>query len=96
MQRFAACALIALIGAATLALPQRAQAQPFPPVPPPRYEPVPVAPGPGYSWRGGGWRWDGRGYAWMPGAYVIRRPGYHQWVPGHWGRFGGWIPAHWR
>ncbi len=88
--------LIALMGATTLAMPRQAEAQPYPPVPPPRYETVPVAPGPAYVWRGGGWRWDGRSYVWAPGAYVIRHAGYHRWVPGHWGRFGRWIPAHWR
>ena len=94
--RLTALSLVALIGATTIAWPQQASAQPYPPVPPPRYETVPVAPGPGYLWRGGGWRWDGRAYVWMPGTYVVRRAGYNAWVPGHWGRFGRWVPAHWR
>ena len=96
MRPIASLALATFVGGATLAAPLQASAQPYPPVPPPRYEAVPVAPGPAYAWRAGGWRWDGRGYAWVPGAYVVRQAGYHHWVPGHWGRFGRWIPAHWR
>ena len=77
------------------ALPAIAQAY-YPPVPPPRSEYVPAPPGRGYIWRHGYWHWNGRSYVWFRGAYVRRRPGYHHWVPGHWGRRGHWIRAHWR
>ncbi len=83
-----------LLGASALSLPRTAQA--YPPIPGPRAEVVPAAPGPGYIWRPGYWHWNGRGYAWVRGVYVGKRPGYHAWVPGHWGPRGRWIPAHWR
>ena len=83
-----------LLGASVIALPRNAKA--YPPLPGPRAEVVPVAPGPGYRWRPGYWAWNGRGYAWVPGLYVVRRPAYHEWVPGHWEPRGRWIPEHWR
>ncbi|WP_428395257.1 hypothetical protein [Lichenicoccus sp.] len=85
--------LFAVAGPAVLA-PTLAAA--YPPLPPPPVEVVPPPPGPGHIWRRGGWRWNGVRYVWVPGVYVRRRPGYHAWIPGHWGRRGRWIPAHWR
>ncbi len=69
-----------------------AQAQFYPPVPPPRYEVVPVAPGPRVIWEPGHWVWGGRGYAWIGGRYVGRRPYYANYHPGHWAnRYGRWV-----
>ena len=79
-----------------------AQAQPYPPptyppVPPPRVEVVPVAPGPRYMWEPGHWHWIRGQYAWIVGHYVVRGPG--EYIPGHWAVRAGawvWLPAHWR
>jgi hypothetical protein len=77
-----------------------AQAQPYAPVPPPRYEAVPPPPpGPRAVWEPGHWQWDGRAYAWMGGRYIAYRPHHEHYMPGGWVRRGGgyvWVPAHWR
>ena len=82
------------------AAPAFAQPYPYyPPVPPPRYEVVPVAPPGSLIWQPGHWQWSGRGYVWVGGRYVQRFPHYAQYTPGHWVRRGGawvWAPAHWR
>ena len=72
----------------------------YPPVPPPRYEQVPPPPGGRYVWEPGHWHWNGVQYVWVGGHYVVRRPHYGRYVPGHWqwapreGRY-VWRPAHW-
>ncbi len=85
------------------ARPAAAQvAPPYPPyyrpVPPPRREIIPVAPGTAYVWLPGHWIWNGAAYVWRPGHYVLRRHGWHHWVNGHWRVRAGmwvWVPAHW-
>jgi hypothetical protein len=65
--------------------------------PPPPYEPVPVAPGPGYIWTGGEWVWNG-GWYWSAGYWALPpAPGFI-WVGGYWGRGPhGWVRygGHW-
>lgn len=78
---------------------ETAQAQGYPPLPPPRFEPPPPPPPPGMIWEPGHYRWNGYRYAWVPGHYIQRRPHYGQFVPGHWANRGGawvWVPQHWR
>ncbi|HJS86026.1 MAG TPA: hypothetical protein VJ779_11265 [Acetobacteraceae bacterium] len=73
---------------------------PYPPVPPPRTEPIPPPPSARYIWEPGHWQWNGVQYVWVGGHYVPRRPHYGRYVPGHWqwaprqGRY-VWRPAHW-
>ena len=81
-----------------------AGAQPPPPnyapIPAPRVEIVPPAPGPRVVWEPGHWHWNGATYVWRGGHYVERRPHYGHYVTGHW-RWGPrvghyvWVPAHW-
>lgn len=76
-----------------------AEAQGYPPMPPPLFEPGPPPPPPGMIWEPGHYRWDGYRYVWIRGHYRRGGPGYGQFVPGHWGNRGGqwvWIPPHWR
>ncbi|MBV9654901.1 MAG: YXWGXW repeat-containing protein [Acetobacteraceae bacterium] len=93
---------LALLTSVLLLSAVPALAQPYayyPPVPPPRYEVVPVAPPGRYIWQPGHWQWSGRGYVWVGGRYVPRYPHYAQYAPGGWVRRGGtwvWVPAHWR
>ncbi len=83
--------------AATGAKP--AEAQGYPPLPPPQFErPPPPPPSQGYVWQPGHWRWNGYRYVWFGGRYVPAGPGYRHFVPGHWAnRYGQWvwIPQHW-
>lgn len=96
--------LLASLGLAALlsgpALVTTASAQPYPPVPAPRYEVIPARPGAHYVWQRGHWRWTGAQYVWVPGRWLVRQPHWHAWVPPHWrrDRFGRWIwvPGHWR
>lgn len=79
------------MGAAVVAL---AACVPFPPPgalfiaaqfgPPPPYEVVAVAPGPGFVWIRGYYSWGGGSYLWVPGRW--ERPPYYgaTWVPGRW------------
>src|SRR5207237_4225884 len=53
--------------------------------PPPQYEVVPVAPGPGYIWVRGHWNRGGGAWAWAPGRYEAVRAG-HRWESGRWVR----------
>jgi hypothetical protein len=77
----------------------RAAAQPFryPPVPPPRVEPVPRRPPPGrVRWQPGHWHWSGRGYVWVPGRWVP--VGRGRWAAGRWAWRRGawvWVPGGW-
>lgn len=83
-------ALLGVVFAAGLA--GAAQAQFYPPVPPLRYEVVPVAPGPAVLWQPGHWGWNGFRYAWVGGRYLQRRPYYANYQHGHWAsRFGRWV-----
>jgi len=69
-----------------------ARAQFYAPVPPLRYELVPVAPGPAVLWEPGHWAWNGGGYVWIGGHYVRRRPYYANFHHGHWAnRYGRWV-----
>lgn len=69
-----------------------ARAQYYAPVPPLRYEVVPVAPGPQVLWQPGHWNWNGRRYVWFGGHYVERRPSYANYHHGHWAsRYGRWV-----
>jgi len=62
-----------LLASVFVALSGAAVAQPgYPPMPPPRMEPIPPPPRGAYIWRPGHWRWDGRGYLWEPGRYLPR------------------------
>ena|GEM_PF-6582382 len=69
------------------------------PVPPPRAEVVPAAPGPYYRWDAGHWRWYAGRWNWVPGHYVGGRMGGH-WVAGHYrmtpNGYQVWVPGHWR
>ena len=90
-------------------LASAAFAQPYPP-PPGAYAPIPAEPAyvappppPGpperYVLERAHWHWDGRAYVWVPGRWVVRQVGFHEYVPGHWvPRRGHWFwePAHWR
>lgn len=73
---------------------------PYPAVPPARYEVIPPPPGPQaiWVWEPGHWHWNGGGYVWVRGHYVRRRPNWVRWVPGHWALERGawvWVPGHW-
>jgi hypothetical protein len=93
--------LLGATAAGSVMTASNAMAQPYPgyaPVPPRRYEVVPVAPGPGYVWRPGHWFWNGHRYLWIRGEYFGHQPGWHHWVDGHWIRRNGgwvWIDGHW-
>jgi hypothetical protein len=87
-----AVALTAGIAGAAIAQPA------YPPIPPPRVEVMPAAPGARFIWEPGHWRWTGVQYVWDPGHYIARRPHYAHYAPGHWAPRGGawvWVPAHW-
>jgi hypothetical protein len=75
-----------------------AEAQGYPPMPPPRFEGPPPPPrGPRYVWQPGHWRWTGNRYVWFQGRYIPRGRHYARFVPGHWGRRYGqwvWVPQH--
>ena len=97
-------ALLGLGGAAVVAgltvegVPT-AQAQGYPPLPPPRYEQIPPPPGGQFAWQPGHWRWNGYRYVWFPGRYIPGGPHFAHFIPGHWAlRYGQWvwIPQHWR
>lgn len=67
------------------------------PPPAPRYEPIPVAPGPGYLWIGGYWSWQVNRHVWIGGRWALP-PAGHVWVPHRWDRGRrGWSerPGHW-
>jgi hypothetical protein len=71
----------------------------YPPIPPPRVEVVPAAPGPSVVWQPGHWHWNGREYVWVQGMYVRRHAHYHAYVEGHWAARGPnwvWVPGHWQ
>ncbi|WP_419758209.1 hypothetical protein [Acidisoma sp.] len=90
---------VAAAAGLTVAGVHTAQAQGYPPLPPPRYEAVPPPPGPRFVWRPGHWHWNGYRYAWFPGHYVPAGPRYGGFIPGHWAYHYGrrvWIPPHWR
>ena len=73
--------------------------------PPPRYELVPVQPGPEFVWVAGFYAWEGGEYVWRPGHWVERPQPRAHWVPGRWVRahgrgngWGGgwyWVEGHW-
>jgi hypothetical protein len=74
--------------------------QPYPTVPPPRAELVPVPPQSAVPliWRPGHYDWTGAGYAWRPGEWVDRAGHGTLWQDGYWRRVGEsylWTPAHW-
>lgn len=76
-----------------------AEAQGYPPIPPPQYERAPPPPPGAFIWQPGHWRWNGYRYVWFPGRYVPRGPHYGHFVPGHWSMRHGqwvWVPQHWR
>jgi WXXGXW repeat (2 copies) len=98
MRRLLVCATAAL--ALTLGMAGLASAQPARETPPLQAEPPPPPPpGPRYVWEPGHWHWNGGAYVWVGGHYMVRHPGWHEFVHGHWAqRAGGWVwvPAHWR
>jgi len=49
-------------------------AEAIPSPPPPRYEVIPVAPGPAYVWVGGHWNWRApiHQHVWVPGVWRPR------------------------
>ena len=54
-----------LLGSLFVAWSGAALAQPpYPPIPPPRSEPMPPPPHGAYVWRPGYWAWNGRHYVW--------------------------------
>ena len=74
---------------------------PYPPVPPPLSEQIPLPPVSETQliWQPGHYDYTGSGgYVWLPGAYVPQ-DGHTLWMPGYWaeqpdGSF-AWIAAHW-
>jgi hypothetical protein len=64
--------------------------------PPPPVYVRPVPPGGNYVWVDGEWIRHGHGY--RQGYRAAPRPGYHQYITGHWrqNRHGWyWVPGHW-
>jgi hypothetical protein len=51
--------------------------------PPPQYEPIGVAPYPGWFWIGGYWGWQANRHVWIGGHWEQPRPGY-RWTPHRW------------
>jgi len=89
--------MILLCGVALAASGCVVDTAPYPPIPAPRVEVVPPAPGPRLAWEPGHWRWNGSAYLWVPGHYVEGRVGVH-WIDGHWANRAGawvWVPGHW-
>ena len=56
------------------AFPGPVAAEPLPAPPPPRYEVIPVAPGPAHVWIAGHWVWrpERHEHVWIPGAWRYR------------------------
>lgn len=57
------------------------------PVPPPapRFEAMPVAPGPNFFWVPGYWHWQGHHHHWIGGHWEAQRE-RHYWAPHRWDR----------
>jgi len=66
----------------------------------PVFEPVFIAPGPGYIWLPGYYAWNGVVYAWVPGRFERPPRQRARWVPAHWehSRRYGWyfVEGRWR
>ncbi len=60
--------------------------------PPPRYEAVVPAPGPGFIWIRGHWKWHHERWEWENGHWDrVSQPG-SEWIPGQWvARGNGWV-----
>jgi hypothetical protein len=74
-------------------------ANPYPPVPAPQQEQIPLPPvtTTPLIWQPGHWDWNGSTYVWTPGSYVPR-DGHSLWQPGYWAQTSGgwtWQPGHW-
>jgi hypothetical protein len=52
--------------------------------PPPPYQRMGPAPGPGYVWVAGYWIWQPDEYVWVTGRWTRVPPGHHYWIPGRW------------
>jgi WXXGXW repeat (2 copies) len=87
------CAL--LLGACT-----QTTVAPYPPVPPPVAENVPLPPvsATPLIWQPGHYDWTGTSYAWSPGRWVDRAGHGTLWQDGYWAQTSGgyaWVPPHW-
>ena len=81
---------------------RRAEANLYPPAPPPPHptEVVPMSPVTEVRliWQPGHWDWSGGGYAWTSGSFVPLAGHSDQWMDGYWSKVGEtwvWVPAHW-
>ncbi|HEX4262458.1 MAG TPA: YXWGXW repeat-containing protein [Acetobacteraceae bacterium] len=73
---------------------------PYPPVPTPLAETVPLPPvsETALVWQPGHWDWTGTAYVWAPGRYVPRGNHGRLWQNGYWQFVNGgyaWVPGHW-
>jgi hypothetical protein len=94
----AALLAVGLLAGCT-AKPQ-ADANPYPPVPPPIAETMPNPPvtAEPLMWQPGHWDWTGNGYVWSKGQYVPAEGHGNLWMPGWWSRSEAgwnWLPPHW-
>lgn len=98
-------ALVAVLGLALAPQVQAAGLYPFPPVPEPTPETMPLPPVSYQAqiWHPGYYDFDGQAYHWMPGSWMVRTPEMTgQWLPGHWEQVRAgyhvrytWVPGHW-
>jgi hypothetical protein len=100
---FSALMLTTVLGGCVAEAPRQRTVEVVAPAAPPepRYEAVPVAPGPAerYVWAAGHWRWDDRAWDWVPGRYVERPHRRAEWVEGRWTARGNtwvWVDGRWR
>ena len=94
MNRLVVATLAAVLTTATAL----AQTPPYPPVPPPQTEVIPVAPNERVVWQPGHWRWNGTTYVWIAGRYIAKPVHAAHWIEGHWAMRGGgwvWVGGHW-
>ena len=73
---------------------------PYPPVPAPQAETMPLPPvtAEALVWQPGHWNWNGGGYTWAAGMYVPAAGHGDLWMKEYWSRTNGvweWQPAHW-
>ncbi|HTQ13816.1 MAG TPA: hypothetical protein VMH86_08065 [Rhizomicrobium sp.] len=64
--------------------------------PPARVEVRPVAPWRDGVWIDGHWARRDGAWVWIGGHWARPYGHYHNWVPGHYNRYGVWIEGHWR
>jgi hypothetical protein len=77
-----------------------APVNPYPPVPAPLAETVPLPPVSAVPlvWQPGHWDWTGTSYAWTRGEFLPAEGHSGKWMPGWWSSTGAgwvWVPPHW-